>query len=70
MVSSASCSGTPAELYGLVPDLVTFGKVVGGGMPVGAFAGRAELFEVLAPDGPVYQAGLPGVAIDPFQDGP
>ena len=49
--------GGAAELYGLVPDLVTFGKVVGGGMPVGAFAGRAELFEVLAPDGPVYQAG-------------
>jgi glutamate-1-semialdehyde 2,1-aminomutase len=49
--------GGAAELHDLVPDLVTFGKVVGGGMPVGAFAGRAELFARLAPDGPVYQAG-------------
>jgi glutamate-1-semialdehyde 2,1-aminomutase len=49
--------GGAAALYGLTPDLCTFGKVVGGGLPVGAFGGRAELFEHLAPDGPVYQGG-------------
>ncbi|AQX16852.1 MULTISPECIES: glutamate-1-semialdehyde 2,1-aminomutase [Tessaracoccus] len=42
---------------GLVPDLVTFGKVVGGGMPLAAIAGRADLMQLLAPVGPVYQAG-------------
>ena len=41
----------------VVPDIVTFGKVIGGGMPVGAFAARAEIMNVLSPDGPVYQAG-------------
>ena len=40
-----------------VPDLVTFGKVVGGGMPLAAIGGRAEVMDLLAPDGPVYQAG-------------
>ena len=44
-------------IYGTVPDLVTFGKVIGGGMPVGAFAGRAEIMDKLSPQGPVYQAG-------------
>ncbi|WP_041962556.1 glutamate-1-semialdehyde 2,1-aminomutase [Sulfurospirillum cavolei] len=44
-------------IYGTVPDLVTFGKVIGGGMPVGAFAGRAEIMDSLSPQGPVYQAG-------------
>ncbi len=39
------------------PDIVTFGKVIGGGMPVGAFAGRSEIMNKLSPDGPVYQAG-------------
>ncbi len=51
----------PAGYWGLeadyAPDLVTFGKVVGGGLPVAALAGRAELMELLAPLGPVYQAG-------------
>jgi len=42
---------------GVVPDLVTFGKVIGGGMPVAAVAGRADLMDLLAPTGPVYQAG-------------
>ncbi len=46
-----------AGLYGIEPDLVTFGKVIGGGMPVGAYGGRRELMEQLAPLGPVYQAG-------------
>jgi glutamate-1-semialdehyde 2,1-aminomutase len=43
--------------YGVRPDLTTLGKVIGGGMPVGAFGGRAEIMNRLAPDGPVYQAG-------------
>src|SRR5690625_1447154 len=42
---------------GWAPDLMTFGKVIGGGLPVGAFGGRAELMGLLAPAGPVYQAG-------------
>ena len=49
--------GGAAGTYGIEPDLVTYGKILGGGMPVGAFAGRASIFEFLAPDGPVYQAG-------------
>jgi glutamate-1-semialdehyde 2,1-aminomutase len=44
-------------LYGVVPDLTTLGKVIGGGMPVGAFGGRRAIMEKLAPLGPVYQAG-------------
>lgn len=41
----------------LVPDLITYGKIIGGGLPVGAVAGRAEIMDLLAPQGPVYQAG-------------
>jgi glutamate-1-semialdehyde 2,1-aminomutase len=44
-------------LYGVVPDLTTLGKVIGGGMPVGAFGGRREIMHKIAPLGPVYQAG-------------
>ena len=44
-------------LYGLTPDLSTFGKIIGGGLPVGALGGRADLMDYLAPVGPVYQAG-------------
>ncbi len=44
-------------LYGITPDLTTLGKVVGGGMPVGAFGGRRDIMQCLAPLGPVYQAG-------------
>jgi glutamate-1-semialdehyde 2,1-aminomutase len=44
-------------LFGITPDLTTLGKVIGGGMPVGAFGGRREIMEKLAPLGPVYQAG-------------
>ena len=43
--------------FGITPDLSCFGKVIGGGLPVGAFGGRAEILDCLAPDGPVYQAG-------------
>jgi glutamate-1-semialdehyde 2,1-aminomutase len=43
--------------YGVTPDLTTFGKIIGGGMPVGAYGGRRELMEQIAPSGPIYQAG-------------
>jgi glutamate-1-semialdehyde 2,1-aminomutase len=49
--------GGAQELYGIRPDLTTLGKIVGGGMPVGAFGGRREIMEHIAPLGPVYQAG-------------
>ena len=49
--------GSAQGLYGIVPDLSTFGKVVGGGMPLGAFGGRRDIMEKIAPLGPVYQAG-------------
>lgn len=49
--------GGAAEYYGVTPDLVTLGKVVGGGMPLAAYGGRADLMEYIAPTGPVYQAG-------------
>jgi glutamate-1-semialdehyde 2,1-aminomutase len=45
------------QLAGLTPDLTALGKVIGGGLPVGAFGGRAEIMDMLSPDGPVYQAG-------------
>src|ERR1700751_3162296 len=45
------------ELAGIRPDLTALGKVIGGGLPVGAFGGRAEIMDELSPDGPVYQAG-------------
>ncbi|MGB2402038.1 MAG: glutamate-1-semialdehyde 2,1-aminomutase [Akkermansiaceae bacterium] len=49
--------GGVQELEGITPDLTALGKVIGGGLPVGAFGGRAEVMDHLAPDGPVYQAG-------------
>lgn len=49
--------GSAQGLYGIRPDLSTFGKVIGGGMPVGAFGGKREIMEKIAPLGPVYQAG-------------
>jgi glutamate-1-semialdehyde 2,1-aminomutase len=49
--------GGAQQLYGIKPDLTTLGKIVGGGMPVGAFGGRREIMERIAPLGPVYQAG-------------
>ena len=49
--------GGAQSLYGVMPDLSTFGKVIGGGMPVGAFGGKREFMELVAPTGPVYQAG-------------
>ena len=49
--------GGAQALYGIKPDLTTLGKVIGGGLPVGAFGGRREIMEKIAPLGPVYQAG-------------
>ena len=49
--------GSAQGLYGITPDLSTFGKVVGGGMPLGAFGGRRDIMNKIAPLGPVYQAG-------------
>lgn len=49
--------GGAQQRYGVKPDLTTLGKIVGGGMPVGAFGGRADIMEMLSPTGPVYQAG-------------
>ena len=49
--------GGMAQRLGLMPDLVTYGKVIGGGFPVGAYGGRADLMDLVAPAGPVYQAG-------------
>jgi len=49
--------GGAQELYGVRPDLTTLGKIIGGGLPVGAYGGRADLLSLVAPEGPVYQAG-------------
>jgi glutamate-1-semialdehyde 2,1-aminomutase len=49
--------GGAQELYGIKPDLTALGKVIGAGLPVGAFGGRADLMDQLAPEGPIYQAG-------------
>src|SRR5204863_3490447 len=49
--------GGAQEIYGIKPDLSALGKVIGGGLPVGAFGGGAEIMDQLSPDGPVYQAG-------------
>ena len=50
-------AGGAQERYGVTPDLTTMGKVIGGGMPVGAYGGHREIMEKIAPSGPVYQAG-------------
>ncbi len=49
--------GGAQKHYGIKPDITTFGKVIGGGLPVGAFGGKSKIMNYLAPDGPVYQAG-------------
>ncbi len=46
-----------AEYYNIAPDIVSYGKIIGGGMPVGAYGGKAEIMKSISPDGPVYQAG-------------
>ena len=50
-------AGGAQEILGVKPDLSTFGKIIGGGLPVGAFGGKREIMETIAPSGPVYQAG-------------
>ena len=50
-------AGGAQELYGVHPDLTTLGKIIGGGLPVGAYGGKEEIMNLLAPEGPVYQAG-------------
>ena len=45
------------QYYGVTPDLTTLGKIIGGGMPVGAYGGKAEIMDLISPSGPVYQAG-------------
>jgi glutamate-1-semialdehyde 2,1-aminomutase len=49
--------GGAQEIYSIAPDLTTFGKIIGGGLPVGAYGGRSEIMQMIAPAGPVYQAG-------------
>lgn len=49
--------GGAQEYYGIRPDLTTLGKIIGGGMPIGAYGGRRDIMEMVAPSGPVYQAG-------------
>ncbi len=49
--------GGAQEHFGIMPDLTCLGKIIGGGLPVGAYGGKAEIMDQIAPDGPVYQAG-------------
>ncbi len=49
--------GGAQALYGITPDLTTFGKIIGGGMPVGAYGGRRDIMQQISPAGPIYQAG-------------
>ncbi len=49
--------GGAAELYGITPDMVTYGKIIGGGLPVGAYGAKSEIMAYVSPEGPVYQAG-------------
>ena len=49
--------GGAQELYGVEPDITTLGKVIGGGLPIGAYGGRREIMKMVSPDGPMYQAG-------------
>ena len=46
-----------AELYGITPDIITYGKIIGGGLPVGAYGAKKEIMAMISPEGPVYQAG-------------
>jgi glutamate-1-semialdehyde 2,1-aminomutase len=49
--------GGAQELYGVTPDMTCLGKIIGGGLPVGAYGGKREIVELIAPSGPIYQAG-------------
>ncbi len=50
--------GGAQEYFGITPDMTTLGKVIGGGLPVGAFGGRADIMKMVAPAGPVYQVAI------------
>ena len=52
-----AAAGGAQQIFGMRPDLTCLGKIIGGGLPVGAYGGRADLMELVAPAGPVYQAG-------------
>jgi glutamate-1-semialdehyde 2,1-aminomutase len=52
-----AAAGGAQQLFGIKPDLTCLGKIIGGGLPVGAYGGRADIMEMMAPSGPVYQAG-------------
>lgn len=51
--------GCAQEYFGITPDLTTLGKVIGGGLPVGAYGGRADIMKMVAPSGPMYQVFTP-----------
>lgn len=51
--------GCAQEYFGITPDLTTLGKVIGGGLPVGAYGGRADIMKMVAPSGPMYQVYIP-----------
>lgn len=51
--------GCAQEYFGVTPDLTTLGKVIGGGLPVGAYGGRADIMKMVAPSGPMYQVPVP-----------
>src|ERR687893_1919865 len=57
MTGFRAAPGGAQERYGVVPDMTTLGKIIGGGLPVGAYGGRREIMEMVAPSGPIYQAG-------------
>src|SRR3546814_15998878 len=57
MTGFSGARGGAQARYGVAPDLSTFGKIIGGGMPVGAYGGSRELMQQIAPSGPIYQAG-------------
>jgi glutamate-1-semialdehyde 2,1-aminomutase len=57
MTGFRAARGGAQEIYEIKPDLTVLGKVIGGGLPVGAFGGRADIMDELSPNGPVYQAG-------------
>jgi len=50
-------AGGAQEYFGVTPDITTMGKIIGGGLPVGAFGGKREIMQMMSPEGPVYQAG-------------
>jgi glutamate-1-semialdehyde 2,1-aminomutase len=52
--------GCAQEYFGVTPDLTTMGKVIGGGLPVGAYGGKKEIMQMVAPAGPMYQVGSDG----------